>query len=88
MTKMVAMPIYGKNLQKSSSPEPIDGWPWNLVCSIGYLSNQDCSNDDLRVTLTILQQDQIWENANTYDFMESFEDFGIKMVIRVVLISK
>ena len=22
MTKMAAMPIYGKNLQKSSSPEP------------------------------------------------------------------
>ena len=24
MTKMAAMPIYGKNLEKSSSPEPID----------------------------------------------------------------
>ena len=24
MTNMVAMPIYGKNLKKSSSPEPID----------------------------------------------------------------
>ena len=23
--KMSAMPIYGKNLKKSSSPEPIDG---------------------------------------------------------------
>ena len=23
MTKMVAMPIYGKNLKKSSSPEPL-----------------------------------------------------------------
>ena len=27
MTKMAAMPIYGKNLKKSSSPEPIDQWP-------------------------------------------------------------
>ena len=36
MTKMAAMPIYGKNLKKSSSPEPIDQWPWNLVCSIVY----------------------------------------------------
>ena len=35
MTKMAAMPIYGK---KSSSPKPIDGWPLDLVCSIGYLS--------------------------------------------------
>ena len=24
MTKMVAMPIYGKNLKKSSSPEAVD----------------------------------------------------------------
>ena len=24
MIKMAAMPIYGKNLRKSSSPEPID----------------------------------------------------------------
>ena len=26
MTNMAAMPIYGKNLKKSS-PEPIDRWP-------------------------------------------------------------
>ena len=38
MTKMTAIPIYGKNLKKSSSPEPIDWWPWNLVCSIVYAS--------------------------------------------------
>ena len=36
MTKMATMPIYGKNLKKSSSPEPIDLWPWNLACSIVY----------------------------------------------------
>ena len=38
MTNMAAMPIYGKNLKKSSSPEPIDPWPWNLVCGIMYVS--------------------------------------------------
>ena len=27
MTNMAAMPIYGKNLKTSSSPEPIDRWP-------------------------------------------------------------
>ena len=27
MTNMAAMPIYGKNLKKSSPPEPIDRWP-------------------------------------------------------------
>ena len=35
MTKMTAMPIYGKNLLKSSSPEPEGLWYWDLVCSIG-----------------------------------------------------
>ena len=38
MTNMAAMPIYGKNLKKSSTPEPIDPWPWNFVCSIVYAS--------------------------------------------------
>ena len=36
MTNMAAMLIYNKNLKKSSSPYPIDQWPWNLVCSIVY----------------------------------------------------
>ena len=35
ITKMVAMPIYGKNLLKSSSSEPVDRFSRNLVCSIG-----------------------------------------------------
>ena len=39
MTNMAAMPIYDKNLKKSSSPEPIDRWPLNLVCSIVYGSS-------------------------------------------------
>ena len=38
MTKMVAMPIYGKNFLKSSPPELMEGLPWNLICSIGYPS--------------------------------------------------
>ena len=38
ITNMAAMPIYGKNLKKSSSPEPIDQWHWNLACSILYAS--------------------------------------------------
>ena len=29
MTKMAAMPIYGKNLYKVSFQEPIGWWPWN-----------------------------------------------------------
>ena len=34
MTKMAAMPIYGKNLKKSS-PEPAGQFSRNLVCSVG-----------------------------------------------------
>ena len=37
MTKMAAMPIYGKTLQKSSA-EPVYRFPRNLVCSIRGLS--------------------------------------------------
>ena len=39
MTKMAAMPIYGKNLKKSSSPEPEVLWSWNLACCIGDSSS-------------------------------------------------
>ena len=39
MTKMAATPIYGKTLQKSSSPGPVDRFPRNLVCSIGDPGN-------------------------------------------------
>ena len=39
MAKMVTMPIYGKNLKKSSSPEPLGWLPWNLVCTIRWLSS-------------------------------------------------
>ena len=31
-------PYMVKTLKKSSSPEPTDPWPWNLVCSIIYMS--------------------------------------------------
>ena len=31
MTKMAAMPIYGKNLKKSSSPEPNDLETWYVA---------------------------------------------------------
>ena len=34
MTKIAALPIYGKNLQKSSSSELVGQWQLNVVCSI------------------------------------------------------
>ena len=38
MNNMADMPLYGKNLKKSSSPEPKCRWPWKMVCTIGYSS--------------------------------------------------
>ena len=38
MTKMVAMPIYDKTLQKSSSPEPADRYQRNLACHEASMS--------------------------------------------------
>ena len=60
-TKMAAMPIYGKNPKKSSSPEPKGQWPWNLVCIIECSST---TNFAQMMTLgwpwPILWQGQIW----------------------------
>ena len=50
MTNMATMPIYGKNLKKSTSPEAIDRWPWNLVCSIAYASTTKVTNYDPELT--------------------------------------
>ena len=47
MTKMAAIPIYGKNLNNSSSLEPVDRFQQNWVLIIV------CINHDLALTLTI-----------------------------------
>ena len=73
MTKMAAMPIYGKNLKKSSSPEPKGQWPWNLVYSIGCLS----TTKFVQMMTLGWRQGQIWslmlldgEKGKTMDFSE------------------
>ena len=67
MTNMAAMPIYGKNPKKSSSPEPIDRWPWNLVRSIVYASTTKVVQI---ITVGwpshILHQGQIWSHRLLY----------------------
>ena len=54
LTKMAAMPIYGKILQKSSFPQPAGRFPRNFVCSIedSCMPIIVCSNDDPGLTLT------------------------------------
>ena len=67
MTNMAAMPIYSKNLKKSSSPEPIDRWPWNLVCSIVYGSSTKIVQImTLGWPWPILRQGQIWSHRLLY----------------------
>ena len=70
MTNMATMHIYGKNLKKSTSPEAIDRWPWNLVCSIVYASTTKVTNYDPGLTLTyftsrsnLITQAFIWEKV-------------------------
>ena len=73
MTKMAAMPIYGKNHKQSSSLEPKSRWPWNLVCSIGYSS----STKFIQVTTMgwpwpILRHGLIWSLLLLYG--DTFDD--------------
>ena len=61
MIKMAAMPIYGKNVKKSSTLELKGRWPWNLVCIVGCSSTTKFAQ---MMTLSwrwpILRQGQIW----------------------------
>ena len=85
MTNMAAMPIYGKNLKQSSSPEPEDQWPWNLVCSILYGSTtKDVQIMTLGWPWPNLRQDQIWWQAFIWEkvkniyFFETIAALGLK----------
>ena len=67
MTNMAGMPIYGKNLKKSSSSEAIDWWLWNLVCNIVYASTtKDVQIMTLDWPWSILRQGQIWSHRLLY----------------------
>ena len=60
-------PYMVKTLQKSSAPEPVDLFPWNLVCCIG----DSCSSLFVQMMTVgwpwpILRQGQIWQNRLSY----------------------
>ena len=60
-------PYKVKTLKKSSSPESIDQWPWNLVCSIVYASaTKVIQIMTLDWPWPILHQDQIWSHRLLY----------------------
>ena len=72
-TNMATTPIYGKYLKKSSYLEPIDRWPWNLVCSIVYES----TTKDIQIMTPswpwpILRQGQIWSHRHLYGKNENY----------------
>ena len=86
MTKMAAMPIYGKNFKKSS-PEPKGRWPWNVVTQHQVLEYyQVCSNDDPGLTLTCITAKSnmvpyafVWEKDKTMDFSETIVVHVLKL---------
>ena len=77
MTDMAAMLIYGKNLKKSSSKEPIDPWPWNIVCCIMYGSTTKIVKImTLGWPWSLLRQGQIWWHRLLYGKKWNFFFFG------------
>ena len=84
MTKMAAMPIYGKNLKKSSSPEPKARRPWNLLCSIGCWSTTKFVNPGLTLTYFMARSNLVpyafvWEKGKTMDFSETIVVYDLKL---------
>ena len=80
MTKMAAMPIYGKNLKQNlllQNPKVDKLEHWCAALGARVLS-QDCSNDDPGLTLTyftaksnLVSYAFVWEKCKTMDFSET-----------------
>ena len=87
MTKMVAMPIYGKNLKKSSSLEPKRPMTLKLGIQHWVLEYyQICSNDDLELTWTyfttrsnLIPYAFVWEKGKTMNFSETIVVYDVKV---------
>ena len=87
MTKVAATPTYGKNLKKSSSPEPKGRWHWKLVCSIGCSSTtRFIQMMTLSWPWPILQPRSnlvpyafVWNKGKTMDFSETVVVYDLKL---------
>ena len=86
MTKMAAMPIYGKKLQKSSSLQPKGWWPWNLVCIIGCSSTTKFAQMMTLVDLDLFYRKVkfgpyafVWWKGKTMDFSEIIVVYDLKL---------
>ena len=86
MTNMAAMPIYGKNLEKSSS-----GTKRPVTLKVGMQHRvleyfQVCSNDDPELTLIyfmarsdLIPYAFVWEKGKIMDFSETIVVYDIKV---------
>ena len=89
MTKMAAMPIYGKNLKKSSSLEPKVKRLMTLKIGMHHQVleyYQVCSNDVPGLTLTyftarsdLVPYAFVWEKGKTMDFSETIAVYDLKL---------
>ena len=86
MTKMAAMPIYGKNLKKSFS-----GTKRPMTLKLGMQHwvleyYQVCSNDDPELTLTYFMARSnlvlyafVWDKGKTMDFLKTTVVYDVKV---------
>ena len=89
MTKVAAMPIYGKNLKKIF----FFGTKGHMTLKLGmqhlvHLYYQVCSHDELVLTLTyftgrsnLVPYAFVWEKGKTMDFSEAIVGYDIKIGI-------
>ena len=87
MTKMATMPIYGKNVKKSSSPDP----KGSMTLKLGMQHQvhkyyQVCSNDDTGLTLTyftarsnLVPYAFVWEKDKQMDFSKTVAIYDLKV---------
>ena len=86
MTKMAAMPIYGKNLKQSSSSKPKGRWPWNLFAASSAWVLPSLfkwwSWIDLDLfygKVKLVSYAFVWEKGKTMDFSETIAVYDLKL---------
>ena len=90
MTKMAAMPIYGKNLKQNLLLQNLkvdDLETWYAALGARVLS-QDCSNDDPGLTLTYFTAKSslvpyafVWENVKQWIFQKLLLSVITKLIV-------
>ena len=86
MTNVAAMPIYGKNMNNSSSLDHKADHLENWYAALGTWVLPSCSNDDSGLTLTYFMARSnfvryafVWEEGKTMDFSETIVVCDVKV---------